>query len=147
MLFLPHVSIRVTIDCYMRHMSRSRILTAALALLAGLATPGLALAHGVSHTREAHGSARHDEDHHLPDANPSEGAATLHAADGHAHPILQVATTKRISNDSIALASHTVVFMPEFHTRVLSLLAVERTWGGTDRATGPPPRVRAPPFL
>lgn len=121
-----------------------RVLIAALALVSGTSSAALAVAHGVSHAREATASADH---HHLPDNSSDTGDLPgIHPSESHGHPLLQVAVAKRLGNEIVAAPTPVIAALPCVIERTEGVSpAVDRQFSD-GRATGPPPRLRAPPL-
>lgn len=131
----------------MRHSLRSRVLIAAVAVMAGSAAPAVALAHGANHAREAaHDTPEHHQYGPENETVPAAGQS-LHPADSHGHPVLELGNTKRLSAAAaIPLIAQAKALHGWFASIiVLSPVGNERVTG--KMATGPPPSLRAPPPL
>lgn len=131
----------------MRYSFRFRLLIAVLAVLAGGAVPATAVGHGITHARDtAHETPEHH--HHSPEHGTSVGSGDgFHPTDGHGHPVLDLAATKRLSADiGVRVAAH-LKALPDPISTTMGLRPVgnERSTGAS--ATGPPPSLRAPPIL
>jgi hypothetical protein len=128
----------------MRYPAFLRLLITALALLAGTSSAALAVAHGVSHAREATASTDH---HHLPDDSSDAGDLPgIHPLETHGHPILQVAVAKRLGNEIIAAPAPVIAALPSAVEGTEGVSSAVDGYFSDGRATGPPPRLRAPPL-
>lgn len=138
-------------------------LTVGLVLLLGvLAAPGSGLTHGAAHSREASHRAEHEsdlgahhhdgDDHATPEAGPVAGVTPstplVGAPDDHrGHDHARVDDGLRSRADAPLLLRAERVAVPvvrEQRTRTVAVVphaALPRA----DPATGPPPRLRAPP--
>lgn len=139
--------------------SWSRWTVILLALVASLASPGLAVAHGMAHAHgaEAHHLGEHDDDHHdhdVPDAVPLTGSAATLAGQEHSHQHdharVESVPTGRVDTrhglEAPVINSPAAVVMP-LATHTLPPLT---RWDSVALArpapdTGPPPTLRAPP--
>lgn len=113
-------------------------------LLGAFAAPGAALAHGLAHQHEA----EHRAEHVVavgPEAGPALEAADHH--DGHPHVNMDPGPRGRV--DASAVLRPDAVSIPparELEART----SADRPHGALPRgdpATGPPPRLRAPPAV
>ncbi|HYD52360.1 MAG TPA: hypothetical protein VEA99_07025 [Gemmatimonadaceae bacterium] len=138
-------------------------LTAAVVLLLGvLAAPGSGLTHGAAHLREARHLAEHERDeaahhedaeHHGPHDVAAEvatapGDPRIGATDDHrAHDHAQVDDGLRPRTDGTSLLRAERVTLPAARERIASTATVvpHAALPRADPATGPPPRLRAPP--
>jgi hypothetical protein len=120
----------------MRFRYLLRVLLAMVAVLAGSSSATVALAHGISHAREAHQTADHE----------GQGSA-LHPSDSHGHTVLQIANAKRVDKDLIGPVAPAVVTASFIIETKHGYIPAGRTESAVDRATGPPPQTRAPPLL
>ncbi|MEO5580305.1 MAG: hypothetical protein ABIR58_06570 [Gemmatimonadaceae bacterium] len=125
----------------MIRLTRSPFLRAFAALAIAIASAGIEVSHGLIH----------DDDHHRESsqvAAHSAGSAVTADERGEDHPHERVSEALRIRGDAsdlVALGGPDVVAELPAATSQPSLpVADERLIG--DRATGPPPRLRAPPL-
>lgn len=148
---------RSLVDCGVRRSMLARLVAFVLALTAGFGGPGLAVAHGLAHDHLRREHLAHDA-RHVAVASGRDGARgagmTLAAPEhdhAHGHATMDVAPGERATqsallaaalvaaNSSLILAAsdQPLVHRPALFDR--ALLA------RSDPATGPPPRLRAPP--
>lgn len=115
---------------------------------AAFAQPGEALAHGIAHQREHHHEHRdaHDESGHaatIEHPEPSGWSSPGHTH-GHVHADVDDASIRN-RVDAAAIAPEVV--LPESTIRELAVetQSLRPPLARGDPATGPPPRLRAPP--
>lgn len=128
----------------MRRSVVSRLVAVLVVFLGALAAPGAALAHGLAH----HHEAEHRAEHRL--ATGHESGPALEAADHHAdHPHVRMDAGQRVRVDAgTMLHAEPVLVTP---AREIDASAEEEVPHAAlpraDPATGPPPRLRAPPAV
>jgi hypothetical protein len=111
-----------------------RILTG---LALAVALPGVEVGHGLAHEHEqaAHVESSHHDDH---------GTGTVEHLGEHPHDRVSEAVRNKCDVDFVLLAS--AVGFTEPQSRFRSSVTTCKAGIVVDRATGPPPRVRAPPI-
>jgi len=124
-----------------------RVLAAIIAVAAGLAMPGTALAHGFAHARASHA---HDEHQHAaPVAETHAGGESdslaLESGEDHGHPRVEVAPTARLDIWTPADVTVVPVTFGEITQHTSPVLAEARLPGPAPPGA-PPPRLRAPPL-
>lgn len=117
-------------------------LRATAALVIAIASPGVAVSHGLAHDYEHEGEHSQSASHEIDAPGTSiEG----HSSD-HSHPTVSVALRNRADLTVFILlpASRIVAGNAVTSTVLLAPISESKQFGG--RATGPPPKLRAPPI-
>jgi hypothetical protein len=150
------------IHCSVRPSAPLRLVALLLALIAALATPGLAIAHGLAHdhlTHEHAAKAGHGHelgadaigDHHDDRADHDAGtvlAPTTHGQE-HGHAVIDVAPgareLPRIDLAAVAMEPPAAPDAVELSLGHAPAIADHALLARPDPDGGPPPRLRAPP--
>lgn len=122
----------------------TRLVAFLVLLLGALAAPAAALAHGLAHEHEA----EHRAEHALAAAH--ESGSAIEAADHHAdHPHVRMDAGPRARVDVLAVLRPEAVLVPRAREIEASAQAEvpHAALPRADPATGPPPRLRAPPAV
>lgn len=128
----------------MRRSAVSRLAAILVFFLGAFAAPGAALAHGLAH----HHEAEHRAEHAL--ATGHESGPAMEAADHHAdHPHVRMDAGARVRVDVLAILRPGAVMVPPAREIDTSAQAEvpHAALPRADPATGPPPRLRAPPAV
>lgn len=147
------------VDSGVRRSVLFRLLALVLALTAGLGGPGHAVAHGLAHdhVRQAHHAhgAPHAAVAPGHDADAAWGAAVTLGAPAHDHAHRHAAVdvalgeraVDRVPLAAVVLAADASLLPPAADQRLayMPALSDHALLARSDPATGPPPRLRAPP--
>lgn len=125
-----------------------RLAIAVVLLLGALVASDGGLAHALAHLREARHEAAHDADHGEHHRDADDHTAVVDAPeqhDGHQHARIDDGIRARV--DSFAILRPVSASLPvarELQTSTAAV-AAHAMLPRADPATGPPPRLRAPP--
>ena len=121
-------------------LSHLPLLRALAGLAIAIASPGVELTHGMAHDPGHHSEESRPFSHH----SASAVRADDHSSDHQHHKVSEALGIRADLSNVIPVPSVAVVWdAPAISSRVASPASDAKLPG--DRATGPPPRLRAPP--